>query len=156
MPRLTYVAVLSLALFAGCKDEPSAPKKPLGKLKLIPAPVEPAAVEKLVLEKMAAAKAENRTLLVYAGATWCEPCRRFHDAAEKGQLDAEFGDVDVLAFDVDVDNERLAYGNYDSELIPMVALPGPDGKAGEKMSGGVKGDGALNDMVPRLKKLLKR
>lgn len=145
-----------LVLVSGCK--PTSANSMAGKkVRFIDAPREPAVIEKLVLEKVAESKAAQRTLVVYAGAKWCEPCRRFHEAADRGELNAQFGDVDFLAFDVDIDNERLAYGNYDTAMIPMLALPGPDGKASTKiMSGSVKGDGAVQEMTPRLKALLGR
>ena len=136
---------------------PPAPAKPKGHVQFIDAPPHPEAVQELVKQKTAESKAKGRTLLVYAGAKWCEPCRRFHEAAEKGALDAEFGDLDFLAFDVDYDNERLAYGNYDTGTIPLIALPKEDGNAsGQHMNGSVKGDGAVTEMTPRLKKLLGR
>lgn len=136
---------------------PSTTPSPPKKVRFINAPAEPAAVEKLVMQKSQEAQTTGRTLLVYAGASWCEPCRRFHEAADRGDLDAQFGDLDFLSFDVDIDNERLAYGNYDTGMIPLIALPGPDGKAsGKSMNGSVKGDGAVTEMTPRLKALLGR
>jgi thiol-disulfide isomerase/thioredoxin len=146
-----FAALVFVVALSACK--PAMPKK----VRFIDAPREPAIIEKLVLEQVAASKAVDRTLVVYAGASWCEPCRRFHEAADRGDLNAQFGDVDFLAFDVDIDNERLAYGNYDTATIPMIALPGEDGKASSKiMSGSVKGDGAVQEMTPRLKALLGR
>jgi hypothetical protein len=92
---------------------------------------------------------------VYVGATWCEPCQRFHHAAERGELDAAFPTVTVLAFDLDRDRERLASAGYVSKYIPLFALPGPDGTAsGKQIEGGVKGDGAVGNIVPRLKEML--
>jgi thiol-disulfide isomerase/thioredoxin len=37
-------------------------------------------VAKVVREARAREAADGRTLLVYVGATWCEPCQRFHHA----------------------------------------------------------------------------
>jgi len=146
-----FAALVFVVALSACK--PTMPKK----VRFIDAPREPAIIEKLVLEKVAASKAVDRTLVVYAGASWCEPCRRFHEAAERGDLNAQFGDVDFLAFDVDIDNERLAYGNYDTATIPMIALPGDDGKASPKiMSRPVKGQGGGPEKYPRLKALLGR
>lgn len=148
-----FVVVLPLLL--SCSS--STPPKPRGHVQFINAPQQPEAVQELVKQKAAESKAKGRTLLVYAGASWCEPCRRFHEAADKGLLDADFGDVDFLAFDVDYDNERLAYGNYDTGMIPLIALPKEDGYAsGQHMNGSVKGNGAVDEMTPRLKKLLGR
>lgn len=157
------LSMLALVL-VGCTtrspgDATQAPTavKPKGKMRIIDAPAEPAAIEKLVMAKSAECKTQGRTLLVYAGAKWCEPCKRFHEAVESGALDADFGDVDVLAFDVDFDNERLAYGNYETGSIPLLAVPGPDGKSTTRyMNGSIKGDGAVSEMTPRLKTLLGR
>jgi thiol-disulfide isomerase/thioredoxin len=100
-------------------------------------------------------KAEGRTLLVYVGASWCEPCQRFHHAVESKQLDSAFPRVSFLEFDSDRDGEALANAGYFSRLIPLIALPGADGKAsGKQIEGGIKGDGAVNDITPRLKSLL--
>ncbi len=151
-------------LLVGCQSPrtPAAAPADAGakaamKVRLIPAPAVPAEVQKLVQAKSAESKALGRTLLVYAGASWCEPCQRFHQAAESGALDAQFGDVNLLVFDVDVDNERLAYGNYETGMIPLIAVPGPDGNSSKKyMNGSIKGDGAVAEMTPRLKALLGR
>src|SRR3954467_13737119 len=65
----------------------------------------------------------GRRLLVYVGAAWCEPCERFKRAAAAGELDAQFGDVDLLVFDADADSERLARAGYVSQLIPLLVEP---------------------------------
>ena len=95
------------------------------------------------------------TLYLVVGATWCEPCQRFHHAAERGELDAAFPTVTLLEFDLDRDHEGLASAGYVSKYIPLFALPGPDGKAsGKAIEGGIKGDGAVGFIVPRLKEML--
>jgi thiol-disulfide isomerase/thioredoxin len=97
----------------------------------------------------------NQTLLVDVGAAWCEPCRRFHDAAAAGQLDADFPGLVLLEFDWDVDRERLVAAGYDTQLIPLLALPGVDGRGTpRRLSGSVKGPGALDNLRPRLRALL--
>jgi thiol-disulfide isomerase/thioredoxin len=111
----------------------------------------------VVAKQYAASKAEGRRLVVYVGATWCEPCQRFHHAVEQGQLDHDFPDLDLLAFDADLDGERLEWAGYHSDLIPLLALPNADGKAsGQKVEGSIKGDGAVGDLAPRLRGLLGR
>lgn len=113
------------------------------------------AIAPYVQAEQARAKADGRRLLIYVGATWCEPCRRFHDAARAGQLDDAFADLRFLEFDLDRDRDRLAADGYRSEMIPLIALPGPDGKGnGRGMQGSVKGDGAVANMRPRLQELL--
>jgi len=93
--------------------------------------------------------------VVYVGAPWCEPCQRFHHAVEQGQLDATFPDVDLVTFDADRDSERLASAGYVSRLIPLLALPGPDGRAsGKQVEGGIKGEGAVAYIAPRLEQML--
>src|SRR5580692_10203466 len=111
-------------------------------------------VDAIVRAAMAAAIAERRRVVVYVGATWCEPCQRFHHAVERGELDATFPDVDLVTFDADRDSERLASAGYVSRLIPLLALPGPDGRAsGKQVEGGIKGEGAVAYIAPRLEKM---
>lgn len=112
-------------------------------------------VESQVRDALAASTAAHRRRIVYVGATWCEPCQRFHKAAAQGELDAAFPDLDVLAFDVDRDGERLAAAGYVSKFIPLFALPALDGTAsGKQVEGGIKGEGAVAYMTPRLQGLL--
>jgi hypothetical protein len=112
-------------------------------------------VTSAVKDAYAKEHAEGRTLLVYVGATWCEPCQRFHHAVEAGDLDATFPNLSILAFDSDTDGEALGNGGYFSRLIPLLALPGPDGHAsGKQIEGGIKGDGAVGYIAPRLQALL--
>jgi hypothetical protein len=108
-----------------------------------------------LVTELARAKADGRRLVLYIGATWCEPCRRFHEAAQAGQLDDIFADLRVIEFDLDRDRDRLAADGYASQMIPLIALPGPDGRGnGKGMQGSVKGDGAVANMRPRLQELL--
>jgi thiol-disulfide isomerase/thioredoxin len=123
-------------------------------LRLVESPAQ-GSVEAVVRDAWEAALAERRRLVVYVGATWCEPCRRFHQAAERGELDDTFPNVTLLAFDLDRDRDRLAAAGYASNLIPLFALPTSAGVAsGRQIEGGVKGDGALGFIVPRLRALL--
>jgi thiol:disulfide interchange protein len=112
-------------------------------------------VDAIVRAAVATAIPEKRRVVVFVGAAWCEPCRRFHRAVEQGTLDATFPDVDLLTFDADRDGERLASAGYVSRLIPLLALPGPDGRAsGKQVEGGIKGDRAVAYIAPRLEELL--
>jgi thiol-disulfide isomerase/thioredoxin len=121
------------------------------------APAQPAgdvAVE--VKGELARARADGRRLLVYVGATWCEPCRRFHEAASAGKLDQRFGALRLLEFDFDRDGERLRAAGYVSHYIPLFAAPAADGRAsGRQIQGSVKGDGAVGEIAPRLESLLR-
>ena len=104
---------------------------------------------------LARATAAKRMLVVYVGATWCEPCQGFHHAVERGELDAEFPTLTLLEFDLDRDRERLAADGFVSKYIPLFALPALDGTAsGKQIEGGIKGDGGVGFIRPRLKEML--
>lgn len=103
------------------------------------------------------AKKDGRTLLVYVGATWCEPCLRFHQAAENGEITGDLPRLRMLEFDLDRDGERLAAAGYASKMIPLFAAPGPDGRGNDlHIQGSVKGPGAVSNLVPRLRALVAR
>jgi thiol-disulfide isomerase/thioredoxin len=103
------------------------------------------------------ASADGRDVVVYVGAKWCEPCQRFHAAVERGELDADFPTLSLIAFDLDVDKERLVSAGYVSELIPLFVIPGADGRATSKrFEGSVKGDRAVANIAPRLRQILAR
>jgi hypothetical protein len=159
LPLLWVGAALGCKTSPDIGPEPGARQQvtaPTGKLHLVDAPAE-GPVETAVLAADSQAKKEQRQVIVYVGAKWCEPCQRFHHAAERGELDGAFPDVDFLVFDLDRDNERLVSAGYVSKLIPLFALPGPDGRAsGKQIEGGVKGNGAVAYIEPRLKALLAR
>jgi hypothetical protein len=131
----------------------SSTRAPGGKLRIVEAPE--GKVEEIVKGALASARAEGRTLVVYVGATWCEPCQSFHHAAERGDLDVIFARVTLLAFDLDRDRERLTEAGYVSKYIPLFALPGPDGAAsGKQIEGGIKGDGVVGYLATRLQQML--
>jgi thiol-disulfide isomerase/thioredoxin len=156
----TVVSTLVLATLCACKtvaDEPRpAPSAAarVGHVQLDEAPAS-GDVDAVVKEALAKSTAQKRRLVVYVGATWCEPCRRFHEAAGKGELDATFPDLDLLAFDLDRDSERLAAAGYVSKYIPLCALPKTDGtSSGKQIEGGIKGEGAVAYITPKLQALL--
>jgi hypothetical protein len=154
MPSCIIVGMrlwLLLLIVAACKEAPPAPAQ---KLELVEAPIT-GEVAPLVVDALASAAKDHKQLLVYVGATWCEPCVRFHKAAESGQLDAEFGKLRLLVFDLDRDGAALEKASYKSELIPLFALPNPDGTAsGKQIEGSIKGDGAVAQISPRLHELV--
>jgi thiol-disulfide isomerase/thioredoxin len=165
LPRTAFALALTLAGAAGCKskaDLAPAPgpgiaatttAAPTGKVRVVES--REGAVESVVRDALAGARAEGRTLIVYVGATWCEPCQKFHRAAERGELDATFPRLTLLEFDLDRDRERLAAAGYVSKYIPLFALPGPDGAAsGKQIEGGIKGDGAVGYISQRLEAML--
>lgn len=155
-------ATISLLLAACSKDSPevtketvtNAPAKEAVRIEWIKAPAgeDAASVVKRELER---AQIDRKRLLVYVGAKWCEPCTRFHDAAEAGQLDGVFPNVRLVEFDLDVDGERLARAGYASKMIPLFAIPTENGTgSGKQIEGSIKGEGAVLNLQNRLKPLL--
>src|SRR5512142_2189326 len=143
MRALALIALLA----AGCGME-----RPRG-VEMVPAP--PGDVPALVKMELARAARDHRQLLVYLGATWCEPCRRFHQAAAEHRLDRDFPSLRLLEFDNDRDGARLAMAGYTGQYIPLFARPASDGRStGRQIEGSVKGDGAVDQIVPRLRALL--
>ncbi|MBK6695576.1 MAG: thioredoxin [Myxococcales bacterium] len=166
----TFLAVALLSL-AGCTEnrlkEPDGkspePRRPtLGatrtndvtpRIRFVPAAA--GDVVGVVNAERAKAMAGQRALLVYVGAGWCEPCQQFHRAAVRGDLDGDLPALTLLEFDADRDGERLRAAGYASTYIPLFALPGDGGRAsGKFIEGGIKGDAAAKEIVPRLLKLL--
>ena len=113
-------------------------------------------VSAIVKSELATAKPEGRTVLVYVGATWCEPCKEFHKAASKGELDATFPTLTLIEFDADRDDARLRSAGYRSKYIPLFAIPSDDGRSsGHQIEGSAqKGDKVVPGITERLKELL--
>jgi len=152
-PRLLPVA--ALAALAGCQTGSPAPPS-RGKLELIEAPAT-ADVAAYLAPLIVRADGDHKKLVVYVGASWCEPCRHFHDAAVANQLDARFGDLRIIAFDADRDDPVLEVAGYHSSLLPLFALPNGDGRAsGKEFAGSIKGDGAVAQIAPNLRELVDR
>lgn len=154
------VVMAIAALGCGQKEEATARPEPAGETKkrlpveTIAAPVD-GDVQEIVRQELVRAKNEDRRLLVYVGAKWCEPCQRFHEAAKAGQLDSVFPGLRLLEFDLDRDQDRLVKAGYSSKMIPLFALPRADGTgSGEQIEGSIKGPGAVDQITPRLKALL--
>lgn len=141
-----------MLLVAAACQQASAPAH--GKLELVAAP-KVDEVAPLVARELAAARAQGKQLVVYVGASWCEPCTRFHEAAAAGSLDDTFPRLRLLVFDFDRDHDALDRAGYTSELIPLFVVPADDGRAtGRHIEGGVKGDTAVGEITPRLRALL--
>lgn len=155
---------ISVALGSSFAFTRCAPAAPGGKQvaparpKLIAAASSSGDVSGICAAELEKAHAAHATLVVYVGAPWCEPCRRFHDALAAGQLDEAFPDVRFLEFNHDQSKDALAKSGYVSELIPLFAIPKRDGTASERrIEGSIKGEGAVaENLVPRLKTLLAR
>lgn len=108
-------------------------------------------VVELVLAELERARTDDRLLIVYVGASWCEPCQYFHAAVEDGTLDDSLAKVRLLEFDLDRDRDRLVAAGYSSKMIPLFVVPAPDGRAGPRRTeGGVKGPAAVDNLRGRL------
>lgn len=157
------VRYLPWLLLVGCSGANPAPR-PDGAPQAAPAPSEkakprfvPVAAGTPVADEVRGvvkASGEER-VVVYVGASWCEPCQEFHEALERGDLDDELAGVKFLEYDADVDNERLETAGYGGRMIPRFALPGDDGRfSGKKIEGGIKGKGAVKHIMGRLRPML--
>lgn len=113
--------------------------------------------EAVVRQALDAAAAERDRVVVYVGASWCEPCEAFHHAVERGELDDALAGVRFVEFDSDRDGGRLQAAGYGGRLIPRFVVPEADGRGSEqRMEGGIKGDGAVEHIMARLRPLLAR
>lgn len=110
----------------------------------------------LLRSETARATTDGRKLVVYVGATWCEPCRRFHDALKAGSLHAAFPKVRFLELDADRHARPIQGAGCQSDFIPLFALPDANGRCSPtaRIAGSIKGDGAVANIVPRLQSLL--
>ncbi len=113
------------------------------------------ALDGFVMRELRRAERDKRELLLYVGASWCEPCQRFHEAAKRGELDADFPTLRLVDLDRDRDEAELTQTSCLSEMIPMFARPTPRGNCSNEMIfGSIKGPGAIDNIRPRLKRLL--
>ncbi len=162
-------AALALSLFAaGCKERHSAeqaPAEPKAVAKVARSRAKPELLhrsepqpplEQFVQQQVEEADASGKRVLVYVGATWCEPCQRFHKALSSGQLDEVLAGTRFVEFDADHDRAELRQAGYASKYIPLFSVPDPNGHAsGRATEGPIKGDNAVRqDLVPRLLALL--
>ncbi|MCX4239281.1 TlpA family protein disulfide reductase [Paraliomyxa miuraensis] len=112
-------------------------------------------VDVVVRDALRNAEQGELRLVVYVGATWCEPCQAFHEAVERGELDQALAGVRFLEFDSDHDGARLQAADYSGRYIPRFVLPGPDGRgSAQRIEGGIKGPGAVANLMERLEPLL--
>jgi thiol:disulfide interchange protein len=115
-----------------------------------------APLQQFVQQHVEEADASGERVLVYVGATWCEPCKRFHKALESGQLDEALAGTKFIEFDADRDRAELREAGYDSKYIPLFSVPDQSGHAsGRAIEGSIKGEAAVREnLVPRLLALL--
>lgn len=104
----------------------------------------------LVRTKRLEAKAQGRVLVVYVGASWCPPCRRFKAEVEQGRLDDRLGKTTLLVFDADRDVDRLGGAGHTFTFVPFVALPGPGGHPSDAQEARGKGDNAWTELLDKL------
>ncbi len=90
-----------------------------------------------ISDELVAATEANRRTLVYVGATWCEPCKRFKKAVLAGELDAQLKGLRFLEFDADRDGERLQKAGYSYTFVPYFGTARFDGKAAGPSAAGV-------------------
>ena len=167
MDRASFIALAAL-LGAACTGKPTDAGRSRADAKVEAAPgtaaapefvkasAEGTAIATLVQSSQQQARADGRRLVVYVGASWCEPCQAFHQAVEAGKLDAELAGIRFLEFDSDADGSALSADGYGGRLIPRFAVPGADGRGDPAriVEGGTKGDGAVDHIVRRLRPLL--
>jgi thiol-disulfide isomerase/thioredoxin len=167
LPRRSASIALALMLMGGsaCPGEstsagaaarPGAPKQ-AARADDHPrfAPAGSGEVDAVVREAVVAATAERQRVVVYVGATWCEPCQDFHHAVERGELDQPLAGIRFVEFDSDHDGARLEAAGYGGRLIPRFVLPDAQGRGSEhRIEGGIKGSGAVAHIMERLGPLL--
>jgi hypothetical protein len=153
LARAARLGLLAGTLLAGACQRP-VPAAARRGVQIVPAGG--GAVDTVVRSALADARREQRRLLVYVSATWCQPCERFQAAVRAGTLDGTFPDLRLLVFDHDHDGARLAAAGYDGRLIPRFVVPGPDGRAtARRMEGGTRAQDTVSTFIaPRLAQLL--
>ena len=162
------LATLLVPLLVSCGRAPSKPRKDSSPAaaasiaakapppKFLHYPRKGGAIEPWVQEQVELAEAAHSRVLVYVGASWCEPCQRFHQAVERGELNGTLNGLRFLEFDQDQDASALKTAGYVYQYIPVLALPDPDGRNhGRMISGSIRGSNAIKEnLVPRLQALL--
>ncbi len=111
---------------------------------------------RIVMREQKRAAIDGRDLFIYVGAEWCEPCTRFHQAVQRGELDGVFPTLRLLELDRDRDEARLAAAGCITRMIPLFARPTSEGKCdlARSIAGSIKGPGAVANITPRLRRLL--
>lgn len=162
-PRTRAIAIALAIAMAACGEpttatpdsaaapEPASTAKP----ELVPVPAGASDGVALVRDEYARAQRDGRKLVVYVGAPWCEPCVAFHRALEVGQLDAELPGVRFLDLDLETHGPLIDAAGCSSKMVPLFAVATKDGRCGDRRTqGGIKGDGAVSFILPRLKSIL--
>jgi thiol:disulfide interchange protein len=139
-------AKASAAATGGSREKPQIKKRTQ------PAPP----LEQFVQQHVEEADAQGMRVLVYVGATWCEPCQVFHKALASGELDEVLAGTKFVEFDADRDRAELRTAGYAIKYIPSFSVPDHSGhSSGRAIEGSIKSDDAVKkDLVPRLLALL--
>jgi len=164
--RLVLTLLLSGSVALGCKSgetprghgDPSPPSAPSRKRPIfLRGPSGGSPIAPFVASELAKGRAGHFGVLVYVGATWCEPCQGFHRSVAAGELDEMLAGVHLLEFDLDADRDALEVAGYSSQLIPLFALPKIDGTASDhRIEGSIKGpDSVRLNLMPRLQAFLR-
>lgn len=132
---------------AAASGEPPAPDA--RRLRFVEASADSDALSSIRAKRLEA-KAEGRVLVVYVGATWCAPCKRFKAEVASGRLDDRLGGLTLLAFDADRDGDRLGAAGYTFQYVPFVALPGADGHPAATQQATGKGSEAWRELLGKL------
>ncbi len=112
-------------------------------------------VAPLMRTHVAAAARDRVPVVLYIGATWCEPCTRFKQALKRRELDLVFAGVRFVEFDNDADEQRLKDAGYGGRFIPRFVVPTSDGRGSDlRTEGSVKGPGGVAHIAPRLRRIL--
>ena len=160
----TFLWGTSLLVTAACLEAGPAPQprkaanqeaaSPVAE-KTGPAFVEATDGEVTAAVREATAAAKPAPVVVYIGATWCEPCMEFHKAVEAGTLDEALAGVTFVEFDLDEDGDRLDAAGYTGRYIPRFTVPNADGTPSpNSIEGGIKGPGAVDHIMQRLRPLI--
>lgn len=168
-PSLSLMLLIALGVFvvsacngkhepqsAPTKAAPPAVAKSHAKPELAHRAQSTAPLEQFVQQHVEEADQSGQRVLVYVGATWCEPCQRFHKSLESGELDDALAGTKFIEFDADRDRAELRAAGYASKYIPLFSVPDQSGHAsGRAIEGSIKGDSAVKqNLVPRLLALL--
>jgi len=164
MAVVRWVGVLALLGLVACESSDAAPAPTVASAKpakvtlrpqLVEGPRNVDSVAPFIHAELLRARHAGQRVVVYVGASWCEPCQRFHKALASGQLDRQLAGVRFIDFDLDQSGKALARDGYRSEYIPLFAVPAEDGRdSGRQIAGSIKGPGAVDQIMPRLGRLV--
>lgn len=108
-------------------------------------------LQAVIADEIALASRADRRCIVYVGAPWCEPCKRFKAALVAGELDAQLKGFRFIELDADLDKQRLADAGYSMTLVPFFAAPTPlGGNSGRTTAGVPNKDSPMAPLAKRV------